>query len=204
MPCQACTPRSPSATYSTRCSLLEAFCRVVCSNRVYDTSNPSSQSSDSDLADIMAYASSILTPRRSSIRPGKNTIATRADSFCKTTHDYLEHRSFFTMESKYIGIASQGVRPSNKVCVLLGCQPPFVLRPINSSQYQVVGECEAFVGLLLDNYRCVDDRDLLAYIDTKHDDAVPVEDPRLGPVPDKLQRADNGKGFQFFLYCRDR
>ncbi|MCJ1476889.1 hypothetical protein MMC13_005558 [Lambiella insularis] len=90
---------------------------------------------------------------------------------------YMKGRSFVVTEGGSIGIAPKATRPGDWVCILLGCNIPLVIRPVergNSiqtyttdekeiSRFQIVGATyintamtgEAFLGPLPDHYRLV-------------------------------------------------
>jgi hypothetical protein len=48
-------------------------------------------------------------------------------------------RRLITTTNGYIGLAPSGVREGDRVCVLLGCHMPLVLRPVND-QFHVIGD----------------------------------------------------------------
>ncbi|KAM0798112.1 heterokaryon incompatibility protein-domain-containing protein [Usnea florida] len=77
--------------------------------------------------------------------------------FLESVRTYCSKRSFIITEEGYIGIAPRATKPGDRVCVLLGCRTPLLLRKTSGLQSQVVGECyihgvmdgEAFLGPLL-------------------------------------------------------
>jgi hypothetical protein len=72
---------------------------------------------------------------------GEETKWTATDRAFFSTLEYCcQGRSIFTTAEKKLGLAPKAVRPNDIVVVLLGCISPMVLRPVFSSQYQIVGE----------------------------------------------------------------
>ena len=41
----------------------------------------------------------------------------------------------------FLGLAYEGVRPGDMVCLLAEAQTPFVLRPATAGRYYLIGEC---------------------------------------------------------------
>jgi len=113
--------------------------------------------------------------------------------YLKSVIKFWKGRSFITTEDGYIGLAPKATRPGDRVCVLLGCNSPLVIRPVgaDSAQYQVVGEsymdsfmtAEAILGPLPDHYRHLEKFDAeegahkSAFFDSRTSKTQP-EDPR--------------------------
>ncbi len=55
-------------------------------------------------------------------------------------------QSLFISQTGYVGLGPQGTRDGDEVCILPGCEYPFVLRK-TGKDYQVVGPCTAY-GLM--------------------------------------------------------
>lgn len=71
----------------------------------------------------------------------KNNLMTAIAEACKG------RRFFITGGKHYMGVVPEITEPGDKLCVLLGCCAPFVIRPKNN-RYQLLGEC--FVPGLMD------------------------------------------------------
>ncbi|KAH8755177.1 hypothetical protein BGZ57DRAFT_933466 [Hyaloscypha finlandica] len=48
---------------------------------------------------------------------------------------------FFMTEKGYMGIGPTGCANGDIVCVLLGGELPYVLRPVGNERYKMVGQC---------------------------------------------------------------
>ncbi|CAF9907047.1 hypothetical protein IMSHALPRED_005426 [Imshaugia aleurites] len=143
-------------------SLLEAYCKTICSNCFADSYMPHLN----DRAQLQRSKDLLFTL----LQPEKQLLSdycrgTQADDFLRWARTYCEQRSFIKTREGHIGLAPRVAQAGDKVCVLLGCSQPLLLRPApNDSQYQVVGECyvhrlmqgEAFLGKLPDRYQVVD------------------------------------------------
>ncbi|KAL8895005.1 MAG: hypothetical protein Q9207_008337 [Kuettlingeria erythrocarpa] len=95
-----------------------------------------------------------------------------------------------------LGLAPKATEPGDKICVLLGCESPLVLRSDGSGNHAVVGECyidgmmsgEALLGKLPKKWTVAckyfhelhNNHNVL--IDSTTDQTTP-QDPRLGPLP---------------------
>ncbi|OCK81163.1 HET-domain-containing protein [Lepidopterella palustris CBS 459.81] len=51
-------------------------------------------------------------------------------------------RSFITTEEGHVGLGPKGVKPGDMICIILGCDRPLVLRPLNGSDghFQLIGD----------------------------------------------------------------
>ncbi|KAI4201529.1 MAG: hypothetical protein LQ350_003144 [Teloschistes chrysophthalmus] len=117
--------------------------------------------------------------------------------FLSTFHTTCFGRAFIFTEHGYIGLAPERCQPHDVVVMVLGCQSPMVLRPTNTAEYLVVGECyihgmmsgELFLGSLPTNWQRVDryaeeyGEDYDAFID-REKGVWQARDPRLGPLPE--------------------
>jgi hypothetical protein len=64
-------------------------------------------------------------------------------------------RSFFVSATRYIGLGPADTQDGDVICIVLGSEVPFLLRPADGGRYTFVGECyvhgcmdgEAFDGL---------------------------------------------------------
>jgi hypothetical protein len=67
--------------------------------------------------------------------------------FNETINSSLKSRAFFITESGYMGLGPLGIDTGDMVCILRGCNVPFLIRNENN-HYILVGEC--FVWGLMD------------------------------------------------------
>lgn len=61
-------------------------------------------------------------------------------SFEHSLGQAMYHRRLFTTCNGYIGIGSRTLRPGDRICVLLGCVVPLIVRP-RGNHYELIGEC---------------------------------------------------------------
>jgi hypothetical protein len=77
---------------------------------------------------------------------------------------YSIHRTLFQYEGGGLGLGPEVTRIGDKVCVLLGCDSPLILRPESGVSWSVIGEClanncncgEAISGPLPENCRPIE------------------------------------------------
>ena len=147
-------PKIEHLSYVAGGSLVDALCRALACNKFYNEYHPPNtynakfeESRDFVLAFSLDKNRKFNVP--SDIRKFLNSVGT-----------YCRKRSFIITEEGYIGIAPKATKPGDRVCVLLGCRVPLLLRETSGLQSQVVGECyihgmmhaEAFLGPLPDNF----------------------------------------------------
>ena len=110
--------------------------------------------------------------------------------------EMMRGRVTITTASGLLGIGPEGTREGDKVCIIIGCRNPLVLRHQENQHYQIVGECsvdgimtgEAILGPLPSGCKLVTKRypEHKAYFhaflncDTGE---TQIEDPRLGSLP---------------------
>ncbi|KAK5661140.1 hypothetical protein OQA88_11030 [Cercophora sp. LCS_1] len=103
---------------------------------------------------------------------------------------------FFTTKQGYFGVSGKGVEEGDVVCVILGCDLPLLIRPVNETEdkFRVVGVCfvpglmdgESLLGPLPGNWRL----QMIfrggfyspTYTDTSLAEIMQTEDPRLGSL----------------------
>ncbi|KAL9577502.1 MAG: hypothetical protein Q9212_006321 [Teloschistes hypoglaucus] len=130
-------------------------------------------------------------------------------------HEECFGRAFIFTEQGHIGLAPERCQPNDIVVVVLGCQAPMVLRPTNTAEYLVVGECymhgmmtgELFLGSLPKNWqrvsRYAEEKEKLydAFID-REKGIWQARDPRLGPLPEGWVELEHPKQ-HLHAYFRD-
>lgn len=140
-------------------SLVDAFCSTICTNMFSNLYRPSRprypqfEKSRDFLLAILEHSSQAFPL----------TSGSAVSEYLDLVRHFCYRRSFITTEEGHIGLAPKSSKPGDQVCVLLGCPRPLVLRPTPGLQYQVVGEChvhglgeaEAFLGPLPENYKSV-------------------------------------------------
>jgi hypothetical protein len=104
-------------------------------------------------------------------------------------------RSFIELDNGYIGMTSAVAEEDDRVCVILGCPLPMILRPNSSGRYQVVGpayvhglmDAEAVLGPLPSDFIVQVGTSAgwyggFKFFNTITNETV-TEDPRLGDLP---------------------
>ena len=122
----------------------------------------------------------------------------------------------FTTDDGYIGLAPIAAKPGDKVCVLLGCRTPLILRPCGDEYHKVVGEC--YIDDFMDGAACLGplpskwqltnryfeeySTHYYAFLDD-HTGEFQIEDPRLGPLPAGWYIGDHKRKDAWNLYAND-
>ena len=188
-----------STPYVDGSSVTEAFCRTLCVNDFSDGFLPAA-SAFPDFYLSLAYLQNILRELSSEIEP--------YGPFLNLVRYYLNGRHLFTTKEGYIGLAPQAVETGDRVCAILGCQLPMLLRSEGDERYVVIGDCyihglmngEALLGQLSQEWRYA-----IIYVDrvghvpgfvNQQTGENVFEDPRFGQLPpgwrleDEERRAD--------------
>jgi hypothetical protein len=140
--------------------------------------------------------------------------------FLKLVKSYTKNRCLFKTKDGYVGLAPRTALEGDKVCVLLGCTSPLILRPKISNpsakqSFAIVGECyvpgmvssEAILGPFEDGWCRVYKYDRGtgewwdAYLN-KRTGHVQIEDPRLGKLPEGWMRKSHDKEYAWYWYVR--
>ncbi|KAL8923554.1 MAG: hypothetical protein Q9208_004500 [Pyrenodesmia sp. 3 TL-2023] len=177
------------ATYIDGSQMIEAFCGMLCMDRW-----------DDELAPTLAYC---YPDRGSSLRLLRSIMETsecEAESisdlkYLNYVRNCVRGRCFITTKEGYIGLAPEAAKVGDKICVVLGCQMPLLLRPSFDGRHTVVGGCyvqglmrgEAILGPLPDRwqYRWINSDSSVynfGFVDQLTEQYV-YEDPRHGPLP---------------------
>ncbi|MCJ1418270.1 hypothetical protein MMC32_004617 [Xylographa parallela] len=148
-------------TYIGGGMLVDALCRAFRLNIFQDHWDPPVSSEISEQEGRSAFSKLVQGDPESLRKDLADDATTR--KYTDTVFKYAKRRSFIITENGYIGLAPVTMRPGDRVCVLLGCNSPLVIRPVGtaSTQFQVVGETyldsamtgEAFLGPLPDGYK---------------------------------------------------
>ena len=183
-------PDIKSASYVSGGSKLDAYCRSLCDNYFDDLYIPA-QAFMPGFQRSREWLSSILNAAETGIAIDAD-VATGSREYSAGVWRFCNGRSLFMTEEGYIGLAPRAAKAGDCVCVLLGSNRPFLLHPIGTNQYQIVGQCyaygimsgEALLGPLPGDYRSVFafDSELNRYSHGFHSPeggTIQLNDPRL-------------------------
>ena len=123
-------------------------------------------------------------------------------------------RSLITTADGRLGLAPEGTEAGDWICVVLGCRSPLILRPKDSLNHEVVGECymegimagEALLGELPRNWTPVLEyfqryrADCLTFLDSDTGETH-VQDPRRGALPAgwRIKNHDRDDAFNWYV-----
>ena len=137
-------------------------------------------------------------------------------NYTKSVKFMTKGRAFFTTKEGKIGLAPRRTEIGDRLCIVLGCQSPLVLRAKEFGIYTMVGECyldgvmdgAGLLGMLPSNWQRVlqHDPDLDGYCDVfinRDTGIVQPEDPRLGPLPLGWRIADHCYKHVFNWYTNE-
>ena len=152
-----------TASYVSGGSKLDAYCRTLCVD-FFVGKNLRASASIPVYHESREWLSSILSPSETGIEIGLKVAAVDEPyAYVNWVWHFCNGRSLFTTEEGHIGLAPRAAKPGDRVCVLLGSDAPFLLRPTVDKQYQLVGSCythgimsgEALLGPLPGDYHSV-------------------------------------------------
>ncbi|KAI1747010.1 heterokaryon incompatibility protein-domain-containing protein [Xylaria castorea] len=178
-------------SYQGKESLLEAYSRTICCNELRDSFFPpnewhiSQQECETAVTELMVSGNS---------DDPDLSRSTELRLFLSQAVESLKGRCFFWSTDGYIGLGPQGAQPGDRVCNILGCSVPILLRPHPepANRCSVVGEC--YVHGLMHNEGLFGDfpeytRPVIRYDDEcqgqrtqyqdKRNNQVQKEDPRV-------------------------
>ncbi|KAI0857780.1 HET-domain-containing protein [Xylaria cubensis] len=188
--------------YCTGISVVEALARTLVCDAVEDNMRPSSDRGLDLAVAIQAIELMICNSENDEkffdlVNPGRQFLIQMRSS--------ISNKQFVNCAGGYVGIAPPSAEVGDKICVLLGCDAPMLLRPLDSGEFLVVGECfveglsmgEALLGPLPKHTRVAyvldetSERWHPCYLDHKTGESF-LEDPRLKELPIDLTefRAD--------------
>ncbi|KAI1738100.1 HET-domain-containing protein [Xylaria scruposa] len=190
------------AQYCTGISMVEALARTLVCDAVEDDLRPSSDGK-LDLATAIQAVERMMSNSEYDetffdlVNPGRQ--------FLIQMRSNITNKQFVNCAGGYVGIAPPSAQVGDKICVLLGCDAPMLLRPLESGEFLVVGECfveglsmgEALLGPLPKHTRVAyvseetSERLHPYYLDYKTGESS-LQDPRLKELPIDLAefRAD--------------
>lgn len=169
---------------------MDALCRTLCGNEFSESYLPPFQNCPRFLETKVLMFNFLKNGTRSRYRE-RNYLQWK--NLVRST---TENRVFCTTKEGNISLAPRKTETGDRLCIVLGCQSPLVLRAKEFGIYTVVGECyldgvtdgAGLLGKLPSNWQRVDryDRDTKGNYDAfvnRDASIVQVEDPRLGPLP---------------------
>ncbi|KAL8923091.1 MAG: hypothetical protein Q9208_004775 [Pyrenodesmia sp. 3 TL-2023] len=185
----------------THLSNLHSLCRVLCTDGFSEKLIPSG-----DLWPVFEEAKKYIMEvdewsHQDSTEPPK-----LYQSYIIKINTTLSGRYLITTTDGRLGLAPQATEPGDKVCVILGCRSPLLLRPDGNDNYLVVGECyvdgimtgEAILGELPKDWKLVrksfpeQRTGRRAYLNGETGETH-LRDPRLGPLPGGWSIIDHEK-----------
>ena len=191
-------------------SKMDALCHTLCCNGFDELFRPSSQGLPR-LQESQAFMSTFLKDDTSPQYRDGNRL-----DYELSVRYWKRNRAFLTTKEGNIGLAPRRTRIGDRLCIVLGCQSPLVLRAKEVGIYTVVGECyldeymdgAGLLGKLPSNWQRVDrhDPDLNGYHDffMNRDTGIgQLEDPRLGPLPPGWRVADHRYKYIYNYYTND-
>ena len=152
-----------SASQVSGGSKLDAYCRTLCDDYFVAKCLPAPASMPF-FQESREWLSSILSPSETGIEIDfKVATVDEPYNYVHWVWHFCNGRSLFTTEERHIGLAPRAAKLGDPVCVLLGSDAPFLLRPTEDNQYQLVGPCythgimsgEALLGPLPGDYHSV-------------------------------------------------
>ncbi|KAI0552267.1 HET-domain-containing protein, partial [Xylaria curta] len=124
--------------YCTGISMVEALARTLVCDAVEDNFRPSSDRG-LDLATAIQAVERMICNSEYDVtffdivNPGRQ--------FLIQMRSNISNKQFVNCAGGYVGIAPPSAQVGDKMCVLLGCDAPMLLRPLESGEFLVVGEC---------------------------------------------------------------
>lgn len=98
------------------------------------------------LRDLVGEALTSFLAGKSSSSPDQASLASAISehalwpAFEDSMGQVMYHRRVFTTRNGYFGVGSRTLTAGDKICVLLGCAVPVMLRP-HGQQFELLGEC---------------------------------------------------------------
>lgn len=130
-----------SSSYITGGSKSEAFSRTLVADRWSDQ-RLSVNASVAVIRDLWETDHGLIQPEVENEQTAKMLSVQLEDDITRFDISFLQecrHRRLFITTQGYIGLAPEAAREGDFVCVLLGGDVPFILRPSNSN-YLLIGE----------------------------------------------------------------
>ncbi|OAL43523.1 hypothetical protein IQ07DRAFT_580167 [Pyrenochaeta sp. DS3sAY3a] len=181
----------PNSIYQTGTSNLEAFAWVLTCGELQE------QWDDADIHPSMAETLRIIASSQDASQETSRDIG----PFWKNQLLRIRDKTFFKTRNGFFGVGKGTSQPNDKVCVLLGCPLPVILRETSPNEHQLVGcayvhgimDAETLLGPLPRDFKVVrqlpwnaarSDVVHRTFINI-HTKDVTTQDPRLGPLPEQ-------------------
>lgn len=170
---------------------IRSLCRSLNFNEFIDSHMPIN-STLADLERAVEYTASCWRRMSDKSLP----LPESYDSFLNLTRFSMNGRSLIVTTDGCPGLAPENTKPGDKICVILGCPSPLILREETPSHYAIVGECyvdgimngELLLGQLPSKWKLVKkwfpeyQETHFAFLD-QNTGETQVDDPRLWSLP---------------------
>ncbi|KAL8805983.1 MAG: hypothetical protein Q9182_001640 [Xanthomendoza sp. 2 TL-2023] len=191
---------------------LPTLCRALCANSFSNTGVPLNQN-----LPVLEKAVEYLMDCYEWSVQGLTEPPEPYKHFTDSVHWRKKGRVLFTAAEGRFGLAPEAVRKGDKICVILGCPSPLVLRSEDGGiTYIVIGVCyldgimsgEALLGELPKSWTFVLKyfpmyrAGYFSYLDNDTGETH-VEDPRRGPLPAHWRIGSHERDDAFSLYVND-
>ena len=141
-------------------------------------------------------------------------LCSLAPAVIRNINGMAKGRLLITTTDGRLGLAPEGTEAGDRVCVVLGCNSPLILRPKDSLNHEVVGECcmdgimagEALLGELPRNWTLVEKYfrhhpgSYVVFLD-RDTGETHVEDPRRGALPTgwRIKNHDEDDAYNWYV-----
>ncbi|KAI4237629.1 MAG: hypothetical protein LQ349_001719 [Xanthoria aureola] len=175
-------------------SKLHSLCVTLCAGRLSESSMPPRAfwPTSQDIHDFLTWLSELSLLE--SAKPPD--LCCSSPRVIGTINFMKQGRLLITTADGRLGLAPEGTEAGDRICVVLGCNSPLILRPRDSLNHEVVGECymdgvmagEALLGELPRNWTLVEKLFrhhrgyYFVFLDSDTGETH-IEDPRRGPLP---------------------
>ena len=122
---------------ATGCRLLEAYARTLVCDSIMDEMDPAHgvwPTLDTALLAVEQMQSDQVFSTQNFGRDSRGGL------YLRNAWRRIAGKTFVRCERGHIGIAPPATKATDKVCVLLGCRVPMILRPLVSGHYRLIGE----------------------------------------------------------------
>lgn len=186
--CRSWNPaHSRNSLYQNGDNLLEAYCRTIVCNRIWDQ-RPSRGTYPRIEEAVYAFVSEEIPT---------SSLSDDGQKYLRMIGLHMVGRAFFKTSEGHIGVGPTSMKADDRVTAVLGCKTAMVLRPTEGGNHCVVGACyahglmdsEALLGQLPSPWRT--QWQLLGdgsyahgyfYVNTESGERT-RGDPRLWPLP---------------------
>ncbi|KAI4260581.1 MAG: hypothetical protein L6R42_003991 [Xanthoria sp. 1 TBL-2021] len=179
-------------TNNRRTDKLHSLCRTLCTAEFREMSTP-----DNPEFPLLEESLKYIMDCDDWLRQNSTKPPRPHSSYMVYVNGFSSGRVLVTSADGRLGLAPRATKPGDKICVILGCSSPLVLRSDdNGFTHKVVGECyldgimtgEALLGelpkkwMMLQKYYPEYHVNYWLFLDG-NTGQTRVDDPRLGPLP---------------------